>query len=269
MAIRRILALASLLALASPLAAAHEFWLEPLAPRVPEGGKLQADIRIGQDMAGTVYSYIPKWFKAFDIIENGQRRPVDSFIGDRPALNETATGAGLAQIVYRSEPDYLTYKNLEKFASFAANEGLDGALAAHRARGLPESGFEESYVRHAKALIAVGDGAGADSLTGLPHELVAEANPYLTPLGAPIPVRLYFDGVPRPGALVSVFRRAPDGAVTVERLRADGDGRIQTATAPGVYLIGAVLLQEPPEDLAISYGVVWHTVWASLTFARD
>lgn len=269
MAIRRIFALASVLTLASPVAAAHEFWLEPLAPRIAEGGKLQADIRIGQDMAGTVYSYIPKWFKAFEIIENGQRRPVDSFIGDQPAVNETAHSAGLVQMVYRSEPDFLTYKTLEKFTSFAATEGLDGALEAHRARGLPESGFEESYVRHAKTLIAVGDGAGEDGLTGLPHELVAEANPYLAPAGAPIPIRLYLDGAPRTNALISVFRRTPDGTVSVERLRTDGDGRIQAASAPGFYIVGAVLLQEPPRDLEISFGIAWHTVWASLTFARD
>jgi uncharacterized GH25 family protein len=249
--------------------AAHEFWLEPLEPRVAERGALQADIRVGQNMVGTSYSYIPEWFKSFEIIENNVRRPVDSFIGDRPAVNEQATADGLTQIVYRSEPDFLTYKVLDKFVSFAAKEGLDGALEAHRARGLPDSGFKESYVRHAKALIAVGAGAGEDGLTGLPHELVAEENPYLVPGGAPIPIRLYFEGTPRAGALIKVFHRAPDGAVTITRLRTDASGRIETARAPGVYLIGAVLLQMPPDDLAISHGVVWHTVWASLTFGRD
>lgn len=269
MAIRRIFALATVLALASPFATAHEFWLEPLAPRIAEGGKLQADIRIGQNMAGTVYSYIPKWFKSFEIIENGQRRPVDSFLGDQPALNETARATGLVQVVYHSETDFLTYETLEKFASFAATEGLDGALEAHRARRLPESEFQESYVRHAKALIAVADGVGEDGLTGLPHELVAEANPYLAPIDAPIPFRLYLDGKPRVNALVSVFRRAPNGTVTVERIRTDNDGRIKAAAAPGFYVLGAVLLQEPPQNLVISFGTAWHTVWASLTFARD
>ncbi len=269
MATRRLLAAAFALVLTAPSVAAHEFWLEPLEPRVAERGALQADIRVGQNMVGTSFSYIPEWFKSFEIIENNVRRPVDSFIGDRPAVNEQATADGLAQIVYRSEPDFLTYKVLDKFVSFAAKEGLDGALEAHRARGLPDSGFKESYVRHAKALIAVGAGAGEDGLTGLPHELVAEENPYLVPGGAPIPIRLYFEGTPRAGALIKVFHRAPDGAVTITRLRTDASGRIETARASGVYLIGAVLLQMPPDDLAISHGVVWHTVWASLTFGRD
>ena len=269
MANRRILAAAFILVLAAQSAAAHEFWLEPLEPRVAERGALQAQIRIGQNMVGTVYSYIPEWFKTFDIIENGTRRPVNSFLGDQPAVNEPATRNGLAQIVYRSEPDFLTYEVLDKFISFAAKEGLDGALEAHRARGLPDRGFKESYVRHAKALIAVGAGAGEDGLTGLPHELVAEENPYLAPSGTPIPIRLYFEGIPRTGALISVFHRAPDGAVTISRPRTDASGRIETGEAPGVYLIGAVLLQEPPDDLVISNGVVWHTVWASLTFGRE
>lgn len=265
----RALALACVLAASPTVAAAHEFWLEPAATQVPPGGQLQADIRIGQDMTGTVYSFIPKWFKAFDIIEGDVRRPVDSFIGDQPAVNEAAQHTGLAQITYWSEPDYLTYKSLEKFENFATTEGLDGAIAAHRTRGLPESGFEESYIRHAKALIAVGDGRGADSLTGLPHELVAEANPYVAPIGADIPIRLYLNGTPRVNALVSVFRRAPDGVVSVDRVRTDAEGRIKAAADPGFYLIGAVILQEPPDDLATTYGVVWHSIWASLTFSRE
>jgi cobalt/nickel transport protein len=269
MANRRILAAAFILALTVPSAAAHEFWLEPMEPRVTERGALQADVRVGQNMVGTSYSYIPEWFKSFEIIENGVRRPVDSFIGDRPAVNEPATADGLAQIVYRSKPDFLTYKVLGKFVSFATKEGLDGALESHRARGLPDNGFAESYVRHAKALIAVGTGAGEDGLTGLSHELVAEDNPYLAPSGGPISIRLYFEGAPRAGALIKVFHRAPDGAVTIGRLRTDARGRIETGQAPGVYLISAVLLQVPPDDLAASHGVVWHTVWASLTFGRE
>jgi uncharacterized GH25 family protein len=265
----RILAAAFILALTAQSVAAHEFWLEPMVPRVTERGDLQADVRVGQNMVGTSYSYIPEWFKSFEIIENGVRRPVDSFIGDRPAVNEPATADGLVQILLHSKPDFLTYKVLDKFVSFAAKEGLDGALEAHRARDLPDGGFKESYVRHAKALIAAGTGAGEDGLTGLPHEIVAEDNPYLAPSGGPISIRLYFKGIPRAGALIKVFHRAPDDAVTISRLRTDASGRIETGQAPGVYLIGAVLLQEPPDDLAASHGVVWHTVWASLTFGRE
>ena len=128
MANRRILAAAFILVLTVPSAAAHEFWLEPMVPRVAERGALQADVRVGQNMVGTSYSYIPEWFKSFEIIENGVRRPVDSFIGDRPAVNEPATADGLAQIVYRSKPDFLTYKVLDKFVSFAAKEGFDCLL---------------------------------------------------------------------------------------------------------------------------------------------
>ena len=129
MANRRILAAAFVLVLTAPSALAHEFWLEPLEPRVAEGGALQVDVRIGQNMVGTAFSYIPEWLKSFDIIENGTRRPVDSFIGDRPAVNESAIEDGLAQIVYHSKLDFLTYKVWGKFKRFAAKEGLDGYIS--------------------------------------------------------------------------------------------------------------------------------------------
>lgn len=247
---------------------AHEFWIEPAAPRVAPGDLIEADIRIGQRLAGTVYAFFPKWFERFEFETAGERRAVGSIIGDEPAVHETAGAAGLARLIYWGTMDVVSYKTFDKFESFARKEGLDAAAARHRARGLPEADFKEAYVRFAKALIAVGDGQGADDAVGMAYELVAETNPFTAAAGAPVRVLLLADGAPAPGAQVSIFRRDPAGAVTVDLLRTDATGHLTAAEAPGFYLLSAVRLLEPPAPLAERMSVVWLTEWASLTFHK-
>ncbi len=254
--------------LAVATADAHEFWIEPRAPQVAPGGLVEADVRIGQKLAGTVYGFFPKWFESFEFVTADERRAVGSIIGDEPAVHEAAGAAGLARLIYRSIPDVVRYKTFGKFESFAATEGLDGAGARHRARGLPEADFAEAYVRFAKTLVAVGDGHGADAADGMAYELVAETNPFTSPAGAPIAVLLLADGAPAPGAQVALFRRDPAGAVTVDLLRTDATGHVAAAAAPGFYLLSAVRLLEPPAEMAERMSVVWLTEWASLAFHR-
>lgn len=266
---RRVVFAAVALALTvmSPVGA-HELWLEPTSTTTAPGGRLEAEIRIGQMLEGPNYSFLPSWFERFDVISDGAARPVAGFVGDLPAVGETAGGAGLTTLVYLSTPDTLDYETFGKFLDFARKEGLDGAEDRHRARGLPEENFRETYVRSAKALIAVGDGAGDDAPVGLPYEFVVETNPFTTAAGRALQARLLWEGAARPGAQVSVFRRAPDGTVAVERLRTDADGRVRFAAPAGFYLLSAVRLVEPPPKLAREKAAVWHTLWASATFHR-
>ena len=56
------------------------------------------------------------------------------------------------------------------------HKAFDSVLEDHQARGLPDTGFRESYRRYAKTLIAVGDGAGNDPSIGPASEIVALSN---------------------------------------------------------------------------------------------
>lgn len=249
-------------------AAAHEMWLEPTRAAIEPGAVYEIEIRIGQNLSGPDYSYLPNWFDRFQIIEADVARPVDSFIGDLPAVSETAGAAGLLTLVYLSTADIVDYPTLEKFLVFTEKEGLDGAAERHRARSLPDADIRETYVRSAKALVKAGDGAGQDRARGLPFEFVAEANPFTAPPGASIPVRLYWQGDPQANVQVSIFRRDAEEQVTVERVRTDAEGRVQVPGAPGFYLLSAVRLDEPPAKLAADKNADWHTVWAALTYHR-
>jgi hypothetical protein len=138
-------------------------------------------------------------------------------------------------------------------------------VAEHRARGLPERDFSETYVRCAKALIQVGPvrDEDRDRPVGLPLELVALANPYAGPLPDGLPVRLFWKGAPLADTQIAVFRES-GGSVgrTVTRTGEDGVASIPV-DGRGRFLLNAVRLD--PADP--NTGDEWHSHWASLTFA--
>lgn len=257
-------------ALISPFAAdAHEFWIDPSEPRLAPGGVLQAELRVGAQLKGDAFPYLPDRFRSFLVLDGGATRPVRAAIGDLPAVRVPVGGPGLVRIVYHSLPSELRHEDFAKFADYAREEGLDDLVARHRRRGLPETGFVELFSRCAKALVAVGAGAGEDAPVGLPLEIVVESNPYRLGPADPVAVRLLWHGKALPGAQLSVFRRRPDGGLEVRRLRVDADGRAAVAAGAGFFLISAVHAVEPDPALAARTGAAWHSFWASATFTRD
>ncbi len=125
---------------------------------------------------------------------------------------------------------------LERFIKY---EGLKGVLERHKERGLPEIGFREDYVRCAKALAIGGVADGEDRLVGMPLELLAEENPYVTQKSS-LPVRLFESTV-----------------------RTDAEGRAQIPlTSFGFYLLNAVHMLEVEQK----NGAVWKSYWGSLSF---
>ncbi|WP_439524030.1 DUF4198 domain-containing protein [Marivita sp.] len=245
---------------------AHEFWIEPEAYQVPSGGTMSASLRVGETFGGAAQSYLPRNFERFDMQCAGQLSKVPGRAGDRPALTVQAPPDGLCVIIHQTRDYTLTYRDWQKFVNFVEHKDFAGVLDAHRARGLPETEFVELYSRYAKSLIAVGDGAGADTEVGLETEIVAEANPYTDDMTGGLPIRVLYNGEPRADAQVEVFAKPPAGKVEVMLYRTDADGRVTLPVQAGhAYLADAVILR--PLDPEAEKDPVWESIWASLTFA--
>lgn len=264
--ILRFLFVANLVLLSPVPSAAHEFWLDPLDFALPVGATLEANLRVGQDFEGSAMSYIPRNFTRFEVVLGDTAMPVEGRIGDKPALHMDMTAPGLAILLHETTNNFLTYDAWDSFASFVEHKAFPGVLDRHRARGLPDTGFTEFYSRHVKSLVAIGEGAGQDRAFGLRTEFVALANPYADDVSAGLPVLLLLDGAPRAQAQVELWDRAPDGTVSVTLHRTDDQGRAVLPVAAGhVYMADAVaMLEIAPEA---PRNAVWHSLWASLTFA--
>lgn len=262
---------ASLCGLWAVPATAHEFWIEPTSPEVEVGETVQADLRVGGMLSGEAYPYLSDRFVLAQLHSPGGIADIEGMEGDLPALTVTPAEPGLHVILYHAVPSYITYEDFETFANYLAYEGLTETVELHKARGLPEAGFTEAYVRNARSLIQVGPvgPADRDRPTGMPLELVALQNPFADGLEE-VEVQLLWNGAPVPNRQVSVFRRAAGGdapgEVTRSLVATDAGGR---ATIPigegGFYLLNAVQMKPASGPEA----VVWESHWATLTFAVD
>lgn len=230
------------------------------------GEAIVADIRVGEKFKGPEYSYFPPHFTRFDLVIGDTVTPVPGRMGDRPAMTMEAPAAGLAIIVHETADRRLTYTDRAKFDSFVAHKAFPDTLARHAERGLPDTGFSETYRRYAKALVAVGDGQGQDRRVGLDTEIVALANPYSDPLPDGLPVQVFLGDTPRAGAQLEIFDRAADGTVHITTQTLDAEGRATVPVRPGhTYLLDAVVMRDTGIDDP-GQGAVWHSMWASLTF---
>lgn len=259
-------AILALMIWAAPAAWAHEFWLEPQDYTIAPGEAARVEMHVGQNMAGPRSSYNKANFTRFDVTLGNASHPVEGRLGDRPAMDMVLETPGLAIITHVTRAYGLRYDDWDKFVSFVEHKDFDGVLAQHAARGLPKTGFRESYTRFAKSLIAVGNGEGADRHMGLETEIVALANPYRVDVGGGLPVQVFYQGAPRADAQVELFEKDRSGEVSVSLHRTDAEGIAQLPVRPGhSYLVDAVVLRSlEPEDEG---GAVWESLWASLTFA--
>lgn len=227
-----------------------------------------ANLRNGQNFEGITLAWFDNRFTRFELAQGGSVQPVEGRIGDSPALNATAPEDGLLVILHETTPASLTYKEWEKFLKFAKHKDFANAATDHTAAGWPKQGFRESYTRHAKSLVAVGHGEGADRAYGLATEFVALSNPYEPEFDNQMQVRVEYDGAPRPDAQIEVFDQAPDGTVTITLTRTDGAGEATIPVSPGhTYLFDAVVLRPSAAAGTAERAPVWETLWAALTFS--
>ncbi|MCB1342294.1 MAG: DUF4198 domain-containing protein [Pseudooceanicola sp.] len=260
--------LAALALLAGP-APAHEFWLEPQQFQVESGEQLNADLRNGQQFKGLALAYFKTQTARFEMIRGDSVTDVGNRMGDVPAMAVKAPEDGLLVILHQTMPSTLKYTKWETFEGFTTHKDFVSAQQQHRDRGLPAAMFTETYTRYAKALVAVGDGKGADRDTGMETEFVALTNPYTDDLSQGMKVRLTHDGQPRKDAQVEIFDRDKDKSVTVTTQRTDAKGEATIPVTPGhTYLLDAVILRPVNEGAAFDEDLpVWESLWAALTFA--
>ena len=248
-------------------AQAHEVWIEPLSWQVAEGESFEAHRINGEDFKGNKLSWNDRATVLAERRIGEESVPLTGRPGDRPAFKITGTGSGLMTLIFQSTHNTITYREYEKFARFVTSKGYEETLEAHAARDLPRAPIKEAYVRFAKALVAVGDGAGEDVARGLELELVALDNPY-THDGPDLRFQVLYRDVPLADNKVTVFLRDAEGAVTEASQTTSAEGIVTFKSMAGVtYLVDTVVLRQPARALVVeTKGAVWESLWASLTF---
>ena len=246
-------------------AKAHEFWIDPEAHLVAPGETVKANLRVGQEYDGSAFAYIPRSIRRFDYAYQGQVRPVEGTVGDRPAMSLSVPGEGLLVAIHATQDLKLTWDDWERFVAFLEHKDLTWGLAEHDARGLSHENVRERYSRYAKSLIAVGAGAGEDIETGMETEIVALENPYTGDMSDGFDMLALYQGEPLQDVQIEVFEKAGDGTVTITTQRTGADGRATIPVTPGHrYMLDTVTLR--PLEVVGDTDPAWETLWANMTF---
>jgi len=249
-------------------AKAHEFWIQPHKYRLQSQESLVADLRVGTEFLGEPLAYIPDTINAFNLTSAAGTRGISGRIGDLPAVDVIPDVNGLQILNLFSTSSMLTWEDFQKFDDFVNLHGMGWVLDRHAKRGLPATGFKEAYTRFVKSLVAVGDGAGQDRYTGMFFELVAGANPYTDDISAGLPLMVLFKGEPLPDKQVDLFYRNAAGDLSRLSVQSDANGlAIIPNIGDGEYMVNVVHMIQPfPADIERT-GVVWHSLWGSITYA--
>ncbi len=245
----------------------HEFWIEPEQYQVEADGTITAHLRNGEEFKGISLGWFERRFTRFEVVQGDKVRPVEARMGDTPALDIEAGQSGLAVILHETTPSKITYRDWEKFMRFVRHKDFTDAGAIHEEEGWSKEIFRESYTRHAKALVAVDDGAGSDRAFGLATEFVALTNPYAPDFDGTMIVSVLYNGAPRPNVQVEVFEKAAGAEANITLYRTDASGVAHIPVKQGhSYLFDAVVLRRSAKAGEEENAPVWDTLWAALTF---
>jgi hypothetical protein len=262
----RILAL--VIGLVATPAAAHEFWIEPLAYQVEADGRLEAHLVNGEEFAGARQPYLPQRHENFVLFAADEAARVQGRPGDTPAMNVPPLAEGLNIAAYQARNATVNYETWEKFQRFVDHKDFGDVLSLHQARGLAMENFGELYSRYSKTLFGVGNAEGSDRRVGLETEIVALTNPYTDDLSEGMQVQVFYRNDVRADAQIEIFEKDSSGNVMISLYRTDANGIGTFPVRPGYrYMVDAVVLREPSAEEAATSGTVWETLWANLTFA--
>ena len=261
----RSLWLSFVICLFGQFSASHEYWIAPTKSAFQAGEAITANLKVGENFKGGNQIYSPNSYRHFLTVMGGEVVEVRGTLGDRPAANVPDAAQGLAVMALVSDFSIITYTEFEKFATFAKTHGEEEAIAEHDARGLSRDNVREAYLRFAKSLIRVGEGAGADLQVGMALELTALDNPYSG--GQQVRYLLTRDKAPLIDHQVDVFFLSQtDGDAEKTSIRTDGNGVVRVPVRSGQTMVSAVALEPPSEAVAEKFDVVWFSLWASSTF---
>lgn len=263
------LALALVAIALAPVAAAHDFWVQPRSYWVQPAALDPMSVQVGHGPARQIWAVDTARVVMLQAIgpTGAVDRRADLRIG--PNGDETRLGfkrPGTYVVALQTTPALSDLPAL-RFNAYAKDEGLTSAVQLRQANGLNERPGREIYSRRAKALVRVGSGSkGPDrhvtTPLGLTLEIVPEQDPYGLGPDDPVPVRIYFEGKPLAGALVKLTNLEFDNRPLQTRL-SDKDGRAAfQVPRRGTWLINVIwtkpLKGDPRGD--------FETTFSSLTF---
>ncbi len=266
---KKTLALAGA-ALILPLSAmAHDFWLQPTTFNLAPGQATAMIVEVGHGRDRQKSLIEANRVTRFDAFGADGRKDIRPWLNLGDANRDTQLKfdrPGLQLLSFETNGTYSDLPDI-RYNDYIKFEGLTPAIAQRERLHQTTADGKEVYSRRAKALIQVGayskaDDAVATHMVGLSLEIVPEVNPYAPGFKGALPVRIYFDGKPLPGATVMMNNLDFDDRPT-QIVLSDANGRA-TLNFPhlGLWQANVVWTRPIQGDAKADF----ETTFSSLTF---
>lgn len=249
------------IALGAATAAAHDTWLLPKTFAVPVHGTIELGLTSGMGFPKDDHAVEADRLAAASCKVDGETVELQKFKAEHALqLSVHVMYGGVAACAVETKPRTLELKPDEVEHYFAEADIADSVRRAWQAAPAPKR-WRESYVKHAKAFVRVGDpepGQVGWAPLGSDLELSPESDPTTLAAGQEIGFRLMRRGAPYGGPVVSAVS---EGGGKPLRSTADAEGRVtfRFPTA-GRWLLRAVDVQ-PAEKPDLD----WQSHFATLT----
>jgi uncharacterized GH25 family protein len=244
----------------SGLSRAHDFYVEPSALQIKPKGSIELSIVQVNDEQSETLPFYDDFSARLDLTSPDGVAAINAEAGDDPIATIRPATPGYHIVTFVTQPRTAELST-EKFKKYVQGKGLEAAIknAALRPDEVPET-----YTRHSKVILAVGENlTGTDYLkpTGLKLELIPGRELPSWKPNSPITLNLLYKGKPLSNALVQLF--SPGRWKNRIKATTDSNGKIVIQVPHGgMWVAGAVHL------IPSSGGEHdWQSFWASLTFA--
>lgn len=269
----RLLALIAFAATLSGVAAAHDFWMD-LGRWSGTGPAAKVHVSFHAGHAADARPWIlspDRRVRLVSIGPTGRQDQQDALIfptaGDKSGAALSLAGAGVHVIAFETDNAFSELA-AEKFNAYLAEEGLQPALDARRKGGRENDKGRELYSRRAKAFIQIGRAPAVSppAAVGQTLEIVPLESPFAPKQGAPLRVRIDYQGRPLSGATVSLENL--DIALWPETRRKTGADGVAAFDLPhrGAWKLNVVWTRAIGEDEPDAARADFETVFSSLTF---
>ena len=263
---RRTLALAAVLLLGSTAALfAHDTWLLPAALRVPVGRPVRLSLTSGVAFPADDFAILPSRIVLADVRLAGARSALGApHTSVRSTVYEwTPATEGVATLAVSLAPKVLTLAP-DKIEEYLTEIDAGPAVrAAWSAIPAPKR-WRESYSKHAKTFVRVGNPTSRDSSwstpMGLGLELVPTRDPTSLQAGDTLPLLVLRHGVRAAQFAVGALRA---GEQQARFYQTDGKG-VARVVLPneGLWLLNGTDLRRSQKP-----GLEWESDFATLTIA--
>lgn len=256
---------------------AHDFWVVPELFRVPSGWTVHAAGQTGMTFPESEAAVGPGRVESAELVAAGERVAVEKTARSGSSLmmeaRPTADGQWWVAVVLHAREITLS---ADQFDQYLLHDGVWNVLEERRGSpGRSSSGardsVRESYTKHAKALIQVGQGGGEvhDEAVGHPVEIVLLDDPFGLRPGEELRARVLWRGEPLSGQVVFAGREGAGSGPTAHAVT-DGDGVARFPVfVPGRWYLKTIHMERARETPGLDYRSWWATTTFRVPEAED